>query len=98
MTSRLPAASCLMAVGALALALACWTVGTEVRNPALALTSLALTIASLASAIVGIIAFRHGPRRLALTAWIGLLLCGLPLTFWGLMLWVILSIKAGHPF
>jgi hypothetical protein len=96
--SHLPAASCLTAIAALALALACWAVQVDWLNPAMAVTSLALTITSFVSAVVGIVVFRRGPRRLTVTAWIGLLLCGLPITFWGLMLWILVSIEAGHPF
>lgn len=97
LNSRLPAASCVAAVFALILALACWAVQVEWLNPIMALTSAVLTIAGFAMAIVGIVAFRHGPRRLAVTAWIGLLLCVMPLAFWALMLWILVSIEAGHP-
>jgi hypothetical protein len=97
-TSHLPAASCLTAIAALTLALACWVVQIELLNPAMAVTSLVLTFVSLVSGIVGIVIFRRGPRRPVIMSAIGLLLCGLPMAFWGLMLWILLSIQAGHPF
>jgi hypothetical protein len=39
----------------------------EWLNPAMALTGVTLTVASFVSAIAGIIVFRRGPRRLAVT-------------------------------
>ncbi len=65
---------------------------------ALSLTGIALTIASLVLAIIGIVEFRRGPMRQAVTAWIGLLLCGLPLAYWGFILWIILNMTSANPF
>jgi hypothetical protein len=49
----LQAASCLTAIAALTLGLVCWAVQIEWLNPAMAMTSLALTLASFVSAIAG---------------------------------------------
>jgi hypothetical protein len=97
-TSYLPAASCGMAIGALALALLSWAMNVERLQPGLALICLVLTIASLVSAIVGIIVFRRGPRRLAVTAWIGLFLNGFPILYWGFWLGIILNNSGANPF
>ena len=71
-TRYFPVASCVMAIAALSLALSAGAFDQRLQA-ALSLTGLALTIASLVLAIIGIVVFRRGPLRLAVTSWIGLL-------------------------
>jgi hypothetical protein len=92
-----PAVSCVLAIAALPLALSAGTF-SQVLQATLSLTGVALTISSLVLAISGIVVFRRGPRRQAVTAWIGLLLCGLPIAYWGFILYVILNMSSANPF
>ena len=96
-TDHFPAASCVMAIVALPLALSAGAFDQRLQA-ALSLTGLALTIASLVLAIIGIVVFRRGPLRQAVTAWIGLLLCGLPIAYWGFILWIFLNMSSANPF
>ena len=60
--------------------------------------SCVLAIASLVLAIIGIVVLRRGPLRQAVTAWIGLVLCGLPMAYWGSILWIFLNMTSANPF
>ena len=69
-TPYFPAASCVMAIVALPLALSAGALEPRMQAAASSI-GIVLTLASLVLAIICIVMFRRGPLRHAVTAWIG---------------------------